>query len=101
MKPRSCRLGIEALEIRDVPATVAYGDLNHDGRDDMVAITSPTTITVSLANSSGIGYTVSAVLTVPAKAAVTSVGVWRSEERRGGRECTARRWRLRAREMRR
>jgi hypothetical protein len=42
---------------------VAYGDLNHDGRDDVAAITGSRTVTVSLANSNGVGYTVSAILT--------------------------------------
>ena len=64
MKARSTKLAIEALEDRCVPATVAYGDFNNDGRVDMAAITSPTTIAVSLANADG-SYTVSAILTVP------------------------------------
>lgn len=45
-------------------ATVAYGDFNNDGLMDVAAITSPTTITVSLANPDG-SYTVSAILTAP------------------------------------
>ena len=45
-------------------ATVGYGDFNNDGLMDRAAITSPTTITVSLANPDG-SYTVSAILTAP------------------------------------
>jgi hypothetical protein len=64
MKSLSCRLTVEAMEDRSVPSTVAAGDFNHDGYDDVAAITSPTTITVSLANGDG-SYTVSATLTAP------------------------------------
>jgi hypothetical protein len=66
MKARSTRLAVETMEGRDVPSTVAYGDFNHDGLADMAAITSPTTVTVSLADPDG-SYTVSATLTVPTK----------------------------------
>jgi hypothetical protein len=51
---------------------VAYGDFNHDGRMDRAAITSPTTIVISLANPDG-SYTVSATLTVPTKQPVQDV----------------------------
>jgi hypothetical protein len=61
MKARSTRLTLEALDDRSLPSTVAHGDFNHDGREDMAAITGPTTIVVSLANADGT-YTVSAVL---------------------------------------
>ena len=44
--------------------TVAYGDLNHDGLVDAAAVTSPTTVTVSLANPDG-SYRVSAILSAP------------------------------------
>src|SRR5262245_8494910 len=64
MKARSCRLAVEALESREVLSTVAYGDLNHDGREDMAVLTAPKTITVSLANQDGT-YTVSAILMSP------------------------------------
>jgi hypothetical protein len=64
MNVRSTRLGVEAMEVRDVPATLATGDINGDGRDDVAAITGATTITVSLANPDG-GYSVSAVLAGP------------------------------------
>jgi hypothetical protein len=77
MKTRSCRLAVEALGDRSVPATVAYGDLNHDGRDDMAAITSPTTVTVSLADPGGSGsYTVSAILTAPKSQSLSYVDVY-------------------------
>ena len=64
MKPRSCRLAVEAMDDRLVPSTVAYGDFNNDGRVDVAAITAPTAVTVSLANPDG-SYTVSAILTAP------------------------------------
>jgi hypothetical protein len=74
MNARSTRLGVEQIEGRLVPSTVAYGDFNHDGRQDVAAITSPTTVTVSLANPDG-SYTVSATLTVPKNRPVQSVYV--------------------------
>ena len=55
-------------------ATVAFGDFNSDGLMDMAAITSPTTITVSLANPDG-SYTVSAILSAPKNRQITDVGV--------------------------
>ena len=64
MKTRTCRLTVESLEGRDVPSTVAYADFNKDGLLDMAAVTSPTTVTVSLAKPDG-SYTVSATLTAP------------------------------------
>jgi hypothetical protein len=64
MKSRFRKLGVESLEGRSVLSTVAYGDFNNDGRQDMAAITAPTTITVSLANPDG-SYTVSATLRTP------------------------------------
>ena len=74
MKARSTRLGVERIEDRSVPSAVAYGDFNHDGRVDMAAVTSPTTITVSLANPDG-SYTVSATLTAPKNLPVTGINV--------------------------
>ena len=73
MKSRSIRLELESLEDRCVPSTVPY-DFNGDGREDIVAITSPTKITVSLANLDG-GYTVSAILTAPKNLPITSFHV--------------------------
>ena len=64
MKARSCRLAVEVLEDRCVPSTVAYADFNKDGLMDMVALTAPKTITVSLANPDG-SYTVSATFRSP------------------------------------
>lgn len=75
MKARSCRLGVESLDGRILPSTVAYGDLNHDGRPDVAAITGPRTITVSLANPSG-GYTVSAILTAQNGPSLQHVGMF-------------------------
>jgi hypothetical protein len=74
MKARSTRLAVETLDGRDVPSTLAYGDFNNDGLTDRAAITSPTTVTVSLANPDG-SYTVSATLTVPNGQAVGGVYV--------------------------
>ena len=74
MKVRSTRLAVEALEDRSVPSTVAYGDFNNDGLVDVAAVTDPTTITVSLANSDG-SYTVSATLTAPKNLPIGSVSV--------------------------
>ena len=66
MKARSYngRLAVEALEGRSLMSAVAHADFNNDGRLDMAAVTSPTTITVSLLNADG-SYTVSATLTMP------------------------------------
>ena len=55
-------------------ATVAFGDFNNDGLMDMAAITSSTTITVSLANPYG-GYTVSAILSAPKNQQITNIGL--------------------------
>ena len=74
MKARSTRLAVEALEDRCVPSAVAYADFNHDGLPDVAAVTSPTTITVSLANPDG-SYTVSATLTVPKNLPIGGVNV--------------------------
>ena len=73
-RPAALRLRVEALEDRSVPSTVAYGDFNKDGLMDMAAITSPTTITVSLANPDG-SYSVSATLTVPKNRPLLNVSV--------------------------
>src|ERR1041385_2192346 len=53
-------------------ATGAYGEFNNDGLVDMAAITSPTTVTVSLANRDG-SYTVSAILPVPKNRQITDI----------------------------
>lgn len=74
MKARSCRLVLEALEDRCVPSTVAYGDFNKDGLVDVAAVTSRTTIVVSLANPDG-SYTVSATLTAPKNLPIGGVDV--------------------------
>jgi hypothetical protein len=74
MKPRSCRLAVEAMEGRSVPGTLAYGDFNHDGLADVAAVTGPTTITVSLANPDG-SYTPSATLTAPKSLPIGGVSV--------------------------
>jgi hypothetical protein len=55
-------------------ATAAFGDFNNDGLMDVAAITSPTTVTVSLANLDG-SYTVSAILSAPKNQKITDVGL--------------------------
>jgi hypothetical protein len=74
MKPRSTRLAVERIEDRTVPSTLAYGDFNHAGLLDIAAVTSPTTITVSLAHADG-SYTVSATLHASKGQPVTEVYV--------------------------
>ena len=56
-------------------ATVAFGDFNNDGLMDMAALTSPTTITVSLANPFG-SYTVSAILSAPRNQQITYISLY-------------------------
>jgi hypothetical protein len=56
-------------------ATVAFGDFNTDGLMDVAAITSPTTVTVSLANPDG-SYTVSAILSAPKNKKINFVQVF-------------------------
>ena len=56
-------------------ATVAFGDFNNDGLMDVAAITSPTTITISLANPDG-SYTVSAILSGPKNQSISGVSVF-------------------------
>ena len=75
MKARNCngRTAFESLEGRSLMSAVAYADFNNDGRVDMAAVTSPTTITVSLANPDGT-YTVSAILTAPKNQPINDVG---------------------------
>jgi len=53
---------------------VDFGDFNHDGLDDVAAVTSPTTITISLKDWDGT-YTVSAILTAPKHQQITYVDV--------------------------
>jgi FG-GAP-like repeat len=74
MKSRSCRLGLEALDDRSLPSTLVYGDFNGDGLVDVAAVTSPTTIVVSLANPDG-SYTASATLTAPKSQTIMGVTV--------------------------
>ena len=56
-------------------ATAAFGDFNNDGFLDVAAITSPTTVTVSLANADG-SYTVSAILSAPKNKKISSVQIF-------------------------
>jgi hypothetical protein len=76
MKARSQknRMSVETLEARSLMSTVP-NDFNNDGRSDLVEITSPTSITVSLDNGSG-GYTVSAVIKAPKNQTFTSFSVY-------------------------
>jgi len=64
MQSRFRKLGVESLEGRSVLSTMVSADFNNDGQLDVAAITSPTTITVSLAIPGG-GYAVSDILTTP------------------------------------
>ena len=64
MNSRFRKLGVESLEGRSVLSITAFADFNHDGLNDMAELTSPTTITVSLAKPAG-GYVVSDILTTP------------------------------------
>jgi hypothetical protein len=75
MKSLSCRLTVEALEDRSVPSTVVEANFNNDDYMDKAEVTSPTTITVSLANPDG-SYTPSAILSAPKNRAITYVGVY-------------------------
>jgi FG-GAP-like repeat len=61
MNSRFRKLAVESLEGRSVLSTMVQADFNNDGLLDVAAITSPNTVTVSLANVAG-GYTVSDVL---------------------------------------
>ena len=63
MNSRYRKLAVESLEGRSVLSTMALADFNNDGRLDLVAITDPNTITVSLATDSG--YVVSDILSAP------------------------------------
>ena len=74
MNARFGRLAVEALEGREVPSAVATGDFNHDGLVDVAAVTSSTSITVSLANPDG-SYTVSATLAVPKSQPIGGISV--------------------------
>ena len=65
MKSRFRKLGVESLEGRSVLSTMVEADFNGDGYQDVAAITSPTTITVSLFDPADGGYDVSDILTTP------------------------------------
>jgi hypothetical protein len=54
---------------------VAFGDFDNDGLEDVAVVTSPTTITISLANPDG-SYTVSAILSAPKNQQITYIGVY-------------------------
>jgi hypothetical protein len=64
-----------ALPAKAADVLVDFGDFNHDGLDDVAAITSPTTITISLANWDG-SYVVSAILTAPKNQQFTYIDVY-------------------------
>jgi len=53
---------------------VAFGDFDNDGLVDMAAVTSPTTVTISLANPDG-SYTVSAILSTPKNQPISNIGL--------------------------
>ena len=54
---------------------VAFGDFDHDGLVDVAEVTSPRTITVSLANPDG-SYTVSAILSAPKNQQISDIGLY-------------------------
>jgi hypothetical protein len=75
MKARSYNARpVETLEGRTMMSAVAEADFNNDGRMDKAEVTSPTTITVSLAKVDG-SYKVSATLTAPASQPIKGVSV--------------------------
>ena len=78
MKARSQnnRMSVETLEARNLMSTVP-NDFNNDGRSDLVEITSPTTITVSLDNGAG-GYAASAIIKAPKNQTFTAFSVYDS-----------------------
>jgi len=63
-----------ASPLQAAGALVAFADFDHDGIVDMAAVTSPTTITVSLANPDG-SYTVCAILSAPKNQQIIDVGL--------------------------
>jgi hypothetical protein len=65
MNSRFRKLAVESLEGRSVLSTMVEADFNHDGYQDIAALTGPNTITVSLFDPSDNGYDVSAILTTP------------------------------------
>ena len=65
MNSRFRKLGVESLEGRSVLSTMVEADFNGDGYQDVAAITSPNTITVSLFDQADGGYDVSAILNAP------------------------------------
>ena len=65
MNSRFRKLGVESLEGRSVLSTMVEADFNGDGNKDLVAITGPNTITVSLFDPADGGYDVSAIITTP------------------------------------
>ena len=63
-----------ALPASAAGTLVAFGDFNNDGLVDMAAVTSSTTVTISLANPDG-SYTVSAILSAPQNQKITDIFV--------------------------
>ena len=64
-----------ASPARAADPLVAFGDFNNDGLMDVAAVTSSTTVTVSLANPDG-SSTVSAILSVPSRQKITYIFVY-------------------------
>jgi FG-GAP-like repeat len=61
--------------LRAADPLVAFGDFDNDGLVDVAEVTSPTTITVSLANPDG-SYTVSAILSAPKRQEITYISLY-------------------------
>ncbi|MFO0848291.1 MAG: VCBS repeat-containing protein [Gemmataceae bacterium] len=66
-------MSFEAVEDRATPSV--YGDFNHDGRQDVVDLATPTTVTVRLANPDG-SLTLAATLKVPSSQPIQEVAVF-------------------------
>ena len=79
MNSRFRKLAVESLEGRSVLSTMVQADFNHDGRDDVAAITDPNTITVSLFNPASGGFDVSDILSSPNNQPIQNIGVWDQE----------------------
>jgi hypothetical protein len=61
-----------ATPSRAADPLMAFGDFNNDGLEDVAAVTSPTTVTVSLANPDG-SYSVSSILSAPNNQRITYI----------------------------
>jgi len=84
---RTDRLALEALEDRSLPSflapvtspgggdSLAVGDFNHDGRDDVVVISAKNTVAVSLSNGDGSFQRTAKNLVAPARQTLGRVSI--------------------------